>query len=101
MAGGAYTHLSIRGGPLAAIIDTVPVHSPVALHGVGGFLLHKSHKRAGEWVVSHEATGAECGTGKTQLAAIRSAEFKSRDRAGVYAGIARTKEQLEMLGVRL
>lgn len=103
MSNPLLTHFPIRGGPLAQTLDILPIHSHVRLHGVGGFALHQSHKQstAAKWVVSHIETGAECGTGKTQGAAIRDAEFKSRDRAGVYAGIERTKEQLALLGVEL
>ena len=95
-----HTHIPIRCGPLAQVADLLPIHSHASLHGIEGFVLHKSHKRQ-KWVVSHEETGAECGTGKTQLAAMRDALFKSVNRRGVIAGIERTKEQLEMLGVKL
>lgn len=97
----AHTHFPIRCGPLARVVYLVPIHSHVRLHGVPGFALHHSHNKPSQWVVSHIETGAECGTGPTEQSAMRDAIFRSRDASNVYAGIERTKLQLEILGVSL
>jgi len=101
MPDSTLAHFPIRTGPLASTPVVVSIHSSISLHGVPGFALHRHHSRPGIWTVSHIETGAECGTGRTTTAAIYDAIIKSSDRAGVYAGIARTKEQLEILGVKL
>ncbi len=99
MAGDRYTHVEIRSAKNGQVIDMLSIDGYVDLHGVAGFCLHKSHKESGIWIVTHIASGAECGRGRTKEGAQASAREKSMDRTGVYAGVLRVREFLAGLGV--